>query len=210
MKLTSEVDRATLDRIASPEILRLVHVDEFGTGGQVRVIEHLRGGHLHGRWLGHIAVHIGKCELHGLDLQMLGRCAIHRMARQIESVQYAQRNQRCDALPVGRDLVQGIASVVAGNGRNPFRAVCCQIRQRQAAALGLREGDQRLGNFARVERLALCGPDGAQRTGCGGKLEQLTHLRRAAQGKKLSANPGCDCSSGTAAAHFCCTTTGTR
>ena len=68
---SGEVNRAALDRIASAEILRFFHVDEFGARGQIRVVQHLIDGDFHRRWLSHVFVHVGKGQLHGLDLQVL-------------------------------------------------------------------------------------------------------------------------------------------
>ena len=185
-----EVDGAALDRVARPKILRLVHADESGTGSEVAVIEHLRGGHLHPRRLGHIAVHIGKRQLHGLDLQVLGLGPVHRQAGQVKLLQDAQRNQGGNALAAGRNLVQRVAPVVAGNGRHPFGPVRAQVRQAEAAAVGLRKGSHGLGDFAGVKGLAARGTNGAQGARGGRKLEQLAHLRRAPPGHEALRKTG--------------------
>jgi hypothetical protein len=62
--------------------------------------------------VGHPAVGVGEGQLHRLDLQVLRRQAVDRVAAEVQLVEHAQRHQRGDALAVGRDLVHRVAGKV--------------------------------------------------------------------------------------------------
>ena len=68
---SSEINRAALGRVAGFEILRLLHVDQTSALLQVSGVQHLLGCDFHAGLVGHIAVDIGKRQLHGFNLQML-------------------------------------------------------------------------------------------------------------------------------------------
>jgi len=69
-------------------------------------------------------------------VQVLRVDAVHRQPLQVELLQDAQRDQRRDALAVGRDLVQGVAPVVLGDGRDPFGLVGREVAGLETASMG--------------------------------------------------------------------------
>ena len=130
-----EVNGAALDRVTRTEVLRLCHVDQLGPAGQVGIVQHLLCRHFHGSGLSDVFVDIGKSQFHGFDLQVLRIHAIDLQAGHIKFIQNAQRNQRRNALPVGRNLVQGVAAVIAAYGLDPLRLVGRKIFGCEAAAV---------------------------------------------------------------------------
>ena len=117
------------------EILRFLHVNEFGAALQIGRVEHLRRRDFHVARIGHIAVHIGKGQLHGFDLQMLRFNTVHFQAGQIKVFQNAQSDQSCNALTIGWNFVERVAMVILRNGLDPFRAVLRQVLQRHGTAM---------------------------------------------------------------------------
>ena len=125
-----EIDRAALDRVAGAEVLRAFHVDQLGPAGQIAVVQHLLGRHAHAGRLGHIFVDIGKSQLDRFDLQVLRIGAVHRQLGDVEVLQDAQRDQRRDALAVGRDLMQRVAAIVLADRLDPFGLVGGEVARR--------------------------------------------------------------------------------
>ena len=68
---SGEVNRAALGRVAGFEVLRFLHINQSRTLLQVRRVQHLLCGDFHAGLIGHIAVNIGKGQLHRLNLQVL-------------------------------------------------------------------------------------------------------------------------------------------
>ena len=130
-----EVNGAALHRIAGFEILCLLHVNEIGAALQIRWVKHLRRCDFHVAWIGHIAVNVGKGQLHGFNLQMLRIDAIDFHAANVEVFQNTQSDEGRYALAIGRNFMQGVATVILRNGLYPFRAVCRQILQRHGATM---------------------------------------------------------------------------
>ena len=178
----AQVNRAAFDRVARAEVLRFFHVDQLGAAGQIGVVQHLLHRHFHRRWLGHITVHIGKGQLHRLDLQVLGIHAVHGHARHIKFIQNTQRNQGRNALAVGWNLMQGVAPVIFANRRDPLGLVRGKVAGLQAAAVFGGEAFNRLRNLAAVEGLALglCNRSQAARRRL--ELKQFAHIGRSAPG----------------------------
>ena len=133
----AQVNGAALDRVTCAEVLRFFHVDEFCTRCQVSRIEHLRGSHLHTRRLGHVFVSVCKGQLHGFNLQMLRVHTIDWQTGKVKLPQNAQRNQRRNALPIGRNLVQGVATVVLANRLDPLGPVVFKIFGSDAATVAV-------------------------------------------------------------------------
>ena len=132
-----EVDRATLGRSAMAEMGCALRVDQFCATGQVGITQQILRRHRgHGADVRHPAVSVCKSQLHGFDLQMLRQHAVDGQPGQIHLVEHAQRHQRGDALPVGRNLVHGVARVVFLDRCHPLRLVGCQIGLGHAAAIG--------------------------------------------------------------------------
>ncbi len=179
-----QVDRAALGRVAGAKILRARHVDQRGALPQVGGVKHLLGGHLHGAGLGHVAVGVGKRQLHGLDLQMLRGHAVDLHRCQIEVRQDAQRDQCGNTLAVGWNFVQGVPAVVPADGLDPFGSVAGQIVLGECTAVFGREARQRLRDRAAVEGLAAAVGDRPQTAGRRGKTEQLAHFGRTAPGQE--------------------------
>ena len=106
----AEIDRAALGRMALREALRLVRIDQLRPRGEVALVEHLVGRQAHAAALvGDVLVGVGEAQLHGLDHQVLALGAVDRHRGDVEVAQDAERDQRRDALPVRRDLVQAVA-----------------------------------------------------------------------------------------------------
>ena len=177
-----QVDGAALRLQAGPEILRLVHADESGTRLQVRGIEHLRGAHRHPRRLGHGPVNVGKGQLYGLDLHVLGAHAVGAQRLHVEVFQHAERHQRGDALRAGPDLVQLVAAVADGQRIDPFGLIALEVAGFDHAALRGGKALDGVRDLAAVEGHAARGGNALQGLRRGGKTEQLTDLRRAAPG----------------------------
>ena len=83
-----------------------------------------------------------------------------------------------------------LAAVVLGNRRHPLGPVGRQVGLGQRAAVLRREARQRLRDGAAVKGLAFRFGDGAQAARGGRKLEQFTHLRRAAPGQEVLGKAG--------------------
>ena len=112
--------------------------------------------------VGHVGVDVGEGQLHGLDHQVLRFRMIDGARGQVEMLQDAKRDQRRDALPVRRNLVQRVAAIGLADGRNPFRRVVPQVRQGQRGLVRLRVGHEFVGGLALIEIPARAGGDAAQ------------------------------------------------
>ena len=134
---SGQVNRAALGRVACFEILCTLHVNQLGAFFQIRLVQHLRRRHFHAAFIGHITVDIGKREFHGFDLHMLRIHAVTLQCGEVKVIQYAQGNQRGNALSVRRNFMQGMATVIHGNRRHPFRLVGGKVRGFQCAAVGV-------------------------------------------------------------------------
>ena len=165
-------------------------VDEFGALGQVGRRQQFFHRHLHGGGFGHEAVGVGKGELHGLDLQVLGGHAIHRQGRHVEVLQQPQGHQRRNALAAGRYFVQGVAPVGLANGLHPLGGVGGQVGLGECTALLRGKAGQGLGNFAPVKRFTLGSCNRFQGKRCSLKRPQLPHQRRPALGQKRLGKAG--------------------
>jgi len=121
---------------------------------------------------------------------MLRIGAVHLVAGHVEVRQDAQRDQCGDALPVGRDLVQGVAPVVLRHGLDPFGLEVGQVFGGDAAAVVLGKLFNGMGDFAAIEGLPLGGSNGPQTPRGVLELEQLAHLRRTAPGQKAVRKAG--------------------
>ena len=132
-----EVNRAALGRVAGFEILCTLHVNQLGAFFQIRLVQHLRGGDFHAAFIGHIAVDIGEGQFHRFDLHMLRIHTVALQRSQIKVVQYAQGNQRSNALSVRRNFMQGVTTVVHGNGFDPIRLVSGKVRSLQCTTMGI-------------------------------------------------------------------------
>ena len=130
--------RAALGRMARAVGLGDIRIDEPRSRGQVVRLQHLFRRHLHVPCVGHVGVDVGEGQLHGLDHQVLRFRMIDGARGQVEMLQDAKRDQRRDALPVRRNLVQRVAAIGLADGRNPFRRVVPQVRQGQRGLVRLR------------------------------------------------------------------------
>src|SRR3546814_8459274 len=68
----------------------LVQPYKLGPAVQVIVVQHLLGRKLHAARIGDIAVQVGKRQLHGLDLDVLG---LHRIDRNIAPIEALANTQ---------------------------------------------------------------------------------------------------------------------
>ena len=186
----AEVYGAALHRVTSAEVLRLFHINQLRARGQVRGGQHLLGRDFHRAGLGDVGIHISKGQLHGLDLQVLRIHTIDGQASHIELVQNAQRDQCCNALAVGRNLVQRVAPVIFGNGCDPFAAVVRKILRGQRATVFRSKGCNCLRDLTAIESAAPAGRDGAK-AHCGTlELKQLADIRRAASRQECRCKTG--------------------
>ena len=94
------------------EVLGVLGVDLFGAGVEVAVVQEGGGVDVHVGRVGDVAVGVGEGELHRFDLQVQGGRAVDRVRREVETMEDAQRDQRREALAVGRQLVQAQPVVV--------------------------------------------------------------------------------------------------
>ena len=175
-----EVDGAALRRLAVAEILRALRIDQLRPRLQVFLVEQRLRAHVHVVDVGHVAPAIGEGELHRLDLQVQAVGAVHRVRAQVEVLEDAERDQRHDALAVGRDLVQRVAAVVHLERLHPVGPVRREVGGAHRAAVLLRRRLDLCGELAAIERLALRGGDLFQRRGMFLEDEPFSGARRAA------------------------------
>ena len=116
---------------------------------------------------------------------MLRVHTVHRQTGHVKVLQDAQRDQSRNALAIGRNLVQGVATVVLRDGCDPFGFVVGKVTGGDAATVGGGEFFNRLRNLAAIKSCTLGLRNGTQAFGCSGKLEQLAHLRRTAPRQKV-------------------------
>src|SRR5262245_57898991 len=81
------------------------------------------------------------------------------MRAQIKVVEDAERDQRHDALAVGRDLVQGVTAIVHREWLHPVGPVRLQVGGAQRAAMFLRRRREFFGELTAIECLSLRGGD---------------------------------------------------
>ena len=104
------------------------------------------------------------------------------MRRYVHVLQNTERNERRDALPVRRDLVQPMAVNIHADGLDPLGRKRLEVRHaHRAAVLGrMRRRGRR--DFAAVKRGALRHRDPRQRTRRAQEFEALADLRCAPAG----------------------------
>src|SRR5262249_14423461 len=85
--------------------------------------------------------------------------AIHGMRAQVEVAEDTKRNQRDNALAVGRDLVQSVAAIVHLERLHPVRPVRLQVGRAQRAAVLLRRRLELFRKLAAIAGLSLRGSD---------------------------------------------------
>src|SRR5215813_14077964 len=81
------------------------------------------------------------------------------MRAQVEVVEDAERDQRDNALAVGRDLVQSVTAVVHLERLHPVGLVRLKVGRAQRAALLLRRRFELFSKLTAIERLSLRGSD---------------------------------------------------
>ena len=136
----------------------------------------MRRRDLHVARVGHISVHIGKGQFHGFNLQVLRIDAIDFHAAQIKVFQNTQGNQGCNALSIGGNFVQGVATVILRNRLYPFRTVLRQVLQSHGTAMLIRKLHQGFCNFTFIKSFAFGLGNGAQATCRRFELKQLSHV----------------------------------
>ncbi len=97
--------------------------------------------------------------------------------------------QRGDALAVGRQLVQRHAAVGRPDRLDPVGSMAAEVLHREEAAVGLGEGDEGLGDLARVEGVPALLSDQTQALGQVRVAEDLALLRRLAVGQEGHREP---------------------
>ena len=127
---------------------------------------------------------VGEGELHRFDLQVLRGDAVDLARGEVEVLQDAERDLRRDALPVGRDLMQGLAAIVMGQRRDPFGRAGGEVGRGDRTAVFARVARRRLGDLAAVVGLAAGLRDEPQGARGGGKTKQLADTRRAPPGQE--------------------------
>ena len=188
-----------LGGVPAPKCLRALRIDQPGARGEVGAIEHLRRRHRHRRRLGHVAVGVGEAELHRFDQQVLRGHAVDRQVAKVELLGDAERDQRRDALPVGRDLVQSVAAVVDADRLDPLRLeareVGCAATRRPAPWPGARSpARSRRGRRPRRASTRSRATPSRHRACASARRPAGTRPR----GRNTSAKPGCVTSSLTA------------
>ncbi len=61
---------------------------------------------MHRIGVGNKLLQVGKCQLHGLDLQVLRQCRVKAGRLQVKVLQHAECHEGAYALAVGTDLMQ--------------------------------------------------------------------------------------------------------
>ena len=174
-----QVDRAACGRMAERRVLRLFHIDQLRTFFQVRLVEHFGGRDAHGCRIGNIFIDIGEGEFHRFDLQVHAVRGIHRQLGDIEVLENAQRDQRRDALAVGRNFMQRVAAVIDADRFHPVVFVIGQIVHRHRAAILFGPGNDFFGEVACVKRFTFGLGDPRQGFGLSREGEFFTRCRRA-------------------------------
>lgn len=100
--------------------------------------------------------------------------------RHVEAAEYAQREQRHQAVTVGRQLVYGVAAVVHAYGLHPLGPEGREVLGAQPAARLAGPGVYLPGQLAAVKALAVRQRQGAQSFGVVGQEDRLASPRRAA------------------------------
>ena len=121
-------------------------------------------------------VGIGESQLHGFDLQMLTRGAVHRMSRHINVLQNTEGDERRDALAVRRDLVQPVPVDLHADGLHPLGRKRFEIRDAHRAAVLCRMCRRRRRDLAAVKGGALRHRDPRERAGRARECEALADL----------------------------------
>ncbi len=137
-----------------------------------------------------IGERVGEGELHRLDLQVHALDRVDRHRRDVEILEDAERDQRDDALAVGRDLVQRVAAIVLLERPDPVVLVRREVRGAHRRAVLLRERLDFLGELAAIERFAARRGDLLERRRVLGQLEHLAHRRRLAAGQERLGEAG--------------------
>ena len=192
-----------LRRLARPELLRALRVDQLRSFLQVALVQKRgRRNVLHVVDVGHVAPGVGEGELLRLDLQVHAVGAVDRQRAQLEVLEHAERHQRDDALAVGRDLVQRVAAVIHGQGVDPVRLVRRHVggahRRRHASSHAPRASPRT--PRGRTPRLWWRRFSRA-RLHVAGNLKRCPGLGGRPSGRKESAKPGWDFNSGTCFSH---------
>ncbi len=186
-----EIDRTALGRHAVAEVLRALHVDELRARFQVLGLQQGSGRHIdHVVDVGHVAPRVCKGELDRFDLEVEAVRPIDRERAHVEMLQDAERDQRHDALPIRRDLVQGIAAIVHLERRHPVGLVGGEIGGAHRGFVLLRVRFDLLRDRPTVERLSLRARDVLQHVGMGRPAEALARPRRAAVRHEGLGEPG--------------------
>ena len=127
-----------------------------------------------------MAIDVGECELHGFDLQVQAFDGIRGGATEIEMFQDTERDQRRDALAIGRNFMHAITAISLADRFDPVRLVRGQIIEIQCTpACGTESGDA-LREGAAIERFSAGARDFRQGVGLFGKPEQFADTRGAA------------------------------
>ena len=121
---------------------------------------------------------IGEAELHRFDHQMLARDQIRPIGAEIKMIENAERDQRGDALSVGRNFMDRHVAVVERQRLNPIAGVCREIPGRMCTAVRARMRNHRRREIAAIERFTARGRDFAECRRHGGAREPFTRQRR--------------------------------
>ncbi len=129
-----ERHRPAFERLAGLGRGGLVWIHQRGASVEVGGIEEVGRGDAHRGDVADVGVKVRKRELHGLDREMDGVRPI-RVAAEIEPVEDAERDQRCDPLPVRRDLVRRHPVRVDRDRLHPVRRVAGEVVPRVRPAV---------------------------------------------------------------------------
>jgi hypothetical protein len=166
-------------RAAGREVRRPRAVDQLRAFGEIRVVEHLGRRDVHRARVGDVAIDVRERELHRLDLQMLRIGRIDGPVGHAHVLRDAERDQRGDALPVRRNLVDRMATEALADRLDPFRPVRAQVGLGQRAAAFARERREPRGERAFVERARPVVGERAQRLRMVRQAHALADERRA-------------------------------
>lgn len=120
---------------------------------RISLIQHLGRTDPHILRICHLSAHIGKGQLHCLNLQVIALAGIVGDPTQLKTLQKVERHQSGNALPVGGDLPDGVAAVICMDGFHPIGLVLGQVSGGKKAAAGFRESQQLLRQLPPVKTL---------------------------------------------------------
>ncbi len=173
-----EVDGAVVDRQGRFWEPSSGHIDLLCPLSEEGIVNQGLRRHLHPGGIGDVAIGLGPCQLHRLDLYVDAVSSIHGVLSDLDMLQQAQGDEGCETLAIRRDLVKMVAAIHLRHRRHPDGLVGGQILQREQATRLAGVSHDALGQLTAVEGLPFRPGDGLQRGGLVGTCEALPGMWR--------------------------------